>query len=384
MRQIYQSAAITLVAAVAKSASEGFLRFMEQTTYFIDPIEVPYYPENDLEREDKVILSYPADYKRWKDPINDRAWTLQEFLLSSHVIMFSYRGIEVIDRKNIPDADGLTSGKDPQLPNLPWNGHMFSLTHDAKNARGVWLAIRGEYSRRHLTYGGDKLLAIAAVAEEIGRSYGSRYLAGMWERDLARDLKWCHSDAGYGEEPDPDHPRRKPRHEEYIAPSWSWASIDGPIDDYAFDDEGENIADSLDFNVLHCEVEPAVESFEYGAIKAGVLVVSGRVHSFFWRPEKDRHMMECDGFLAVKAENEPYSEWKVGEAISDSLDPELADGCVVDCIAISLIERIPGKVEVEGLVLLPIDGERYRRVGFFKIFSPDFYNDVQPIEIRIL
>ncbi|KAF2180946.1 HET-domain-containing protein [Zopfia rhizophila CBS 207.26] len=388
MRQIYQCAAITIVAAVAKSASEGFLHILEETEYFIDPIEIPYYLEGSPDVGFQVILSYPADYKRWKDPINDRAWTFQELLLSPRAICFSYYGIETIDRRNIPEAGELTSGKDPQRPNLSWSGRMFTLNREVENLRQVWLTIRGEYSRRRLTYGGDKLVAISAVAEEIGRSYGGRYLAGMWEQDLVMDLQWFRQNTEYSvgtseSLPNAGEKRRDLRPSEYVAPSWSWASIDGSIFDYTVESEGEGIKESLDFHIVSCQVEPVVPDFIYGAIKSGILVVKGRVLSCFWRPEKDTPV-ERDGSLAVKAQNEPHPEWKVGEATIDAFDSELVDGCVVDCLVMSLVERIPGKDEVEGLMLLPLDAERHRRVGFFKMYSLDFFEEVQPMEITVV
>lgn len=393
MRLIYKYAAVTIVAAVAKSATEGFLHYaQDKAGYFIEPVAIPYRTDNSPEPQANIILSYPADYKRSKDPINDRAWTFQELLLSTRAILFSYRGVQMIDRTNIPEADGLTSGKDPQLPSLPWSGQMFSLATNPENTRQVWLAVRGEYSRRSLTHQGDKLLAIAAVAEELGRKYESRYLAGMWERNLAMDLQWsCLRDQNMSGR---DFVR-KPRSKGYVAPSWSWASVDASVDDFIhiWEDEGvrggEGIKNLLGFEVISCDVELVVQGFAYGAVKSGTLVVKGRPFSFLWRPHKDdefQRSLESDGFLvvSVQREDELYSEITCGEATVDALDPEVQDGIEVVCLATRLIENVPGKEDVEGLMLLPVDEDRYRRIGFFKVNTPATFEDCELENVTII
>lgn len=379
MRLIYKCAEVTLVAAVARSAKEGFLRHRESNyAYFIDPVEIPIYASSDGRNgKGKVVLSYPADYRRWKDPINERAWTFQELLLSSRAIQFTYRGIQMIDRTNKPAPDGLIVGRDPQLPNLPWSGKMLSLATDPENTRQVWLSLRGEYSRRSLSYQGDKLLAIAAIAEELGRTYDSRYLAGLWERDLALDLQWnCPRD------PDSQRqlPERKLRSQEYVAPSWSWASVDAAIKDFAHVAEGEGerggagFKESLGFEVVSCDVEPIVSGFAYGAVKSGVLVVRGLVCSMIWHPHNNGNfdnLLESDGILLwERSTAEPLDGAYQDIAILDASDPELHDGTVVECLATRLIENVRGRDDIEGLMLLPVDQALYRRVGFFKLTRP--------------
>lgn len=395
MRLIYKCAAVTIVAAVAKSATKGFLHQMQdQAAYLIEPVTIPYCLEDSIDKQANVILSYPADYNRSKDPINDRAWTFQELLLSTRAILFSYRGVQTIDRTNIPRADDTTSGKDLQLPSLPWSGQMFSLATNAENARQIWLAARGEYSRRSLSFQGDKLLAIAAVAEELNLKYESRYLAGMWERDLAMDIQWsCPRDQNTID----GQFIRRPRAEVYVAPSWSWASVNASVEDFihVWEDEGEKggegIKDSLGFEVISCEVELADPDFVYGAVKSGILVVKGRIRSFIWRPHKDgdddlHKVFESDGFLALAEDTgiPEFTEMKYGEATVDALDPEVQDGVEVICLATRLIENVPGRDDVEGLMLLPVNEEQYRRIGFFKVHSPTLFEDCEPEEARII
>jgi hypothetical protein len=46
MGSIYQHAVLTIVAAVAKSAIEGFLHIVPQPSYLVEPFEIPYHDGN--------------------------------------------------------------------------------------------------------------------------------------------------------------------------------------------------------------------------------------------------------------------------------------------------------------------------------------------------
>lgn len=230
-----------------------------------------------------------------------------------------------------------------------------------------------------LTYGGDKLVAIAAVAEELGRSYKCKYLAGLWEKDLELDLQRARVDQPHSA----NEVALKARAKEYVAPTWSWASIVGEIEDRTLDVARKSGSEYLDFRIVSCEVEYVMPEFKYGAVSSGTLVVKGRVRSFFWRPETSLELVSYDGYLAVREDNDPYPETMVGEVWVDALEPEFVDGCIVDCLAMSLVELILGKEEIEGLVLLPADKARHRRVGYFKVFVKTWFDDVEAMDVSI-
>lgn len=74
---------------------------------------------------------------------------------------------------------------------------------------------------KNLTKPADKLVAISAIAHELQPFMNCRYLAGHWETDLVRQLAWTGSNDSQ-------------RTSTYRAPSWSWASVDAPIQDFNF------------------------------------------------------------------------------------------------------------------------------------------------------
>jgi hypothetical protein len=101
--------------------------------------------------------------------------------------------------------------------------------------RGGWLSLVEDYSRRKLTVSLDKLTALAGVAKVVAEETHDNYYAGLWGRHILEDLCW----RTYPQEemliPGEELLRKgaslglvsKPA--EYRAPSWSWASIDGPV-----------------------------------------------------------------------------------------------------------------------------------------------------------
>jgi hypothetical protein len=80
----------------------------------------------------------------------------------------------------------------------------------------MWREIIEGYSKTHLTHTTDKLIAMSGIAKAFQKELKDEYLAGHWKRSLIVDLAW-------------DVSRSKERTKEYVAPSWSWASIDGEI-----------------------------------------------------------------------------------------------------------------------------------------------------------
>jgi hypothetical protein len=136
--------------------------------------------------------------------IYSRGWTLQEDLLSPRVISFE----ETQTYFRTPMGEWYECGtvKPP------------CKMHDQSFDR--WLSIVEDYSRRYLTDEDDKLPALSGLAADYQRKWNDRYLAGVWQRQLWKQLQWYAVPSNYR------IPRRPSK---YRAPSWSWASIDGHI-----------------------------------------------------------------------------------------------------------------------------------------------------------
>ncbi|KAK6822765.1 heterokaryon incompatibility protein [Apiospora arundinis] len=86
----------------------------------------------------------------------------------------------------------------------------------------AWQQIVEFYSTCKLTVPTDKLVAIGGIARAFHERTGSKYVAVLWTDSLLQGLAWQRFWPGL---------RRSPRvkYSEYIAPSWSWMSHNGPV-----------------------------------------------------------------------------------------------------------------------------------------------------------
>lgn len=83
-----------------------------------------------------------------------------------------------------------------------------------------WYRILCQYSGLSLTYRSDVFLAIAGIAEIFRDITSFTYKSGLWIEDAHSGLLW-HAEGSLMS-------ARKPTATSN-APSWSWASLDGPV-----------------------------------------------------------------------------------------------------------------------------------------------------------
>jgi hypothetical protein len=153
-----------------------------------------------------TVRFYPYDIDD-KQPLAKRAWEFQEYTMSNRIL--SYQKEQVVWE--------CKTGKEYM------NGPV-KVQHFQTNKS--WEQCIEQYTQRVLTFPDDRLIAISGYAKFKDREYQSRggtsrlnrYLAGLWEVDLVDHMNWISK-----ARPPP------PRPTFYRAPTWSWASIDGPV-----------------------------------------------------------------------------------------------------------------------------------------------------------
>jgi hypothetical protein len=144
----------------------------------------------------------------------------------------------------------------------------------------LWRHIVFAYSLKDMTFATDKLPALAGIASLFcGKGLGL-YINGLWESTLVSDLFWDISLLFS----DYNHIVVR-RSEVSLMPSWSWASVDGPVDLYQMHDiEGLGIVEIL--------FEPD-KSGSLADISAKTLVLHGIfIRARIWRSpgsEKESH-----------------------------------------------------------------------------------------------
>ncbi|KAH8679632.1 heterokaryon incompatibility protein-domain-containing protein [Tricladium varicosporioides] len=262
MWKIYHRSHINIAASSAASGEEAL--FDEQSTDVplemkmkLEDLDLSFRQPVNLETEREIFLS---------QPLVKRAWVLQELFLSPRVIYFSSSQLFwscQMERKSESHPSGIEHVKG--LRNLSWmygtrfktlyeedNKESSSSTHDDRNHGTnnqninkaevgsnsawdyTWDTILSDFSETELTYPSDRLIAFSGVAQEVYNDYLQHsvshfqteeqsglqpdYLAGLWRQRMPWDLFW------YPEAQTASRPKST-----YFAPTWSWASINGPF-----------------------------------------------------------------------------------------------------------------------------------------------------------
>jgi hypothetical protein len=126
-----------------------------------------------------------------------------------------------------------------------------------------WMKIVEEYTSLDLTFQTDKLPAIAGVAKQFRRCLSNtRYMAGLWEECLVDGLLWRRST---------DTPQTGVALAD--APSWSWASVPGPIQ-Y---DKVTYIQDSVNRPTVQAVNYECKNEDEFMVLKGGSVTLHGHL-----------------------------------------------------------------------------------------------------------
>jgi hypothetical protein len=107
------------------------------------------------------------------------------------------------------------------------------------------------------------------MAATMSPSETGSFLAGLWKEELPFALLWRTK---------ADHHNMKTlvsrRHQKYYAPSWSWASVTGPIEYIALPGRDYSFELIPDLIILEASCIP-VGANPYGPVQSGYLKVSG-------------------------------------------------------------------------------------------------------------
>ncbi|KAF5633625.1 TOL [Fusarium sp. NRRL 52700] len=222
MAMTYKNAAVTLAAGTAKNACDGFLGSL--------PLKSPtYLPHRNFDipmrdgRTGTVHLS-GKPYRPYH-PLDKRGWTLQEYMLSSRMLIFSdFQLLWQCQETGLQSVTGNNVGIKYQqrLESLPWasfdeEGEASYGTHDSEKLY-LWKTIISQYTERQLKDPEDRLPAVTGITTELQKVWRDSHIYGHWERWFIQLLAWFK----------PNNLRVKERHTKR-APSWSWVSVDGSI-----------------------------------------------------------------------------------------------------------------------------------------------------------
>jgi hypothetical protein len=224
MGDIYKNASIVIVAASSPNPQTSFLG-PRNPEWLGKPLRFTRKDgsEGEIRFRRRHLLASPLEQggneppftRSWASlkrigPLYSRAWCFQETFLAKRTLHCT-PGAMVFECKTHQRSES-------QSP--PYASTIEGTFGSPVTAEEKWEYIVDCYSRRELTYNKDKLPAISGIAALVGFEMKDQYLAGLWQSSLLKNLLW-HPIGGAS--------ASVLTSAEYIAPSWSWASINRGI-----------------------------------------------------------------------------------------------------------------------------------------------------------
>ncbi|KAM7206369.1 Heterokaryon incompatibility protein (HET) domain containing protein [Naviculisporaceae sp. PSN 640] len=318
MHRIYRGSFFTIAAAVAHSSQDGFLQLRTSykgfkiETQSADGVSQDLLAVRLIDRSD--VTTYPL-YKR--------AWTYQEDSLSTRILAYGNRGLvyKCLESSHSDGGHakcsiwrrGFESSPGMLLNHLrPGGQQLKSVDHPQ-----AWGNVFNDYTNRLLSFADDKLLAIAALAEEYTRTQPvTVYLAGLWKEDLLYQCLWQRLRPIPKDKPGVTRPKR------YRAPSWSWASLDGSFHSLNVEHMmgwRDGARPTFSCHLLEAQTTLADENNPFGQVTGGILRIYGRMRRLVWVSPPHTHDGVRDGYAL-----DGYG-WAYGNENSDKNDKSKAD-----------------------------------------------------------
>ncbi|SCO92278.1 uncharacterized protein FRV6_16406 [Fusarium oxysporum] len=237
MKDVYSNSFCNISAADTPNCSQSIFNSRDPRLLNPQVVELTLCGEGSAKITERFVLS---DYRFWKSEVsnalvNKRGWVLQERFLAPRILHFNKRQLiweccEKDAAEVYPDGLPLalstsSDARFKQMDSSDYTGRVDRYRYREADGNSaphlLWLRIVELYTASALTVPNDKLIACSGIAKRVAEIVQDDYVAGMWRRYLAGELLWVVQGN--------HQPGRWTRPREYRAPSWSWASIDGPI-----------------------------------------------------------------------------------------------------------------------------------------------------------
>jgi hypothetical protein len=277
MGHIYGNSMLTIAASDAASSDQGCFRDRHGLRLWSFSMSLHDQRWSISHRLTKSAVWHSAGDLNGDDvwlPLNDRAWVVQEQILSPRLLSFTHDCI--VWRCNTMSANerhpmGL-SGPSPH------RGDLFRAMHcilsgieqssTSMDPYSCWYHVVNAFTARNLTFQDDKLPALAGIAKRFAAITNDTYHAGLWRRDLLTGMLWYLA-------------RPSVTAKETRAPSWSWASVNCKTYNRSirqisgFGDDHLHILSPPLLEILEVVDPPTCTEHPFGATSKAMLRLSG-------------------------------------------------------------------------------------------------------------
>lgn len=389
MDEVYRHAFLCIAAAASAKSSSGCFRTREASSMVTCEVTTSW---ND--RPNSVYQIYNS--KIWPNafehqPLISRAWVVQELQLSSRILYFNSNQIfwqcyDKVACEELPthiELDQRTADQqDDSFKFSTYDYHHQPLIVDRappiirKNEyMRIWCGILEQYTKCHLTFLNDKLVAISGIASLFCEPLADTYCAGLWIRRMPIELLWTR---GIRDFPKPALP--KPTQECYRAPSWSWASMNGPVslsNRYLYDEDQDSVVILVGIKSCHATTKTGDV---FSEVSNGIIRLSGFLSKMQLRPVPDSESVTHWSAFLNGMWLDDADDSGLPRVVLDHKPPP--DPHEIFCLPIVLCFD-GDEWELECLILVAIDGKKdtFERFGRLTISVDEILADYRGSEL---
>lgn len=360
MKDVYRNAILTIAATGAANSSAGCffdrdIDLVKAVTISVSWLGVP---------QGTYLI---CDGYIWQDnivnaPLNQRAWVVQERLLSPRILHFGRDQI-AWECRELEACETFPLELPAMLVIL---GDIYSNSlledRDEDPIALTWERIVEVYTQGLLTEESDKCIALSGIVDALQSRTADTYYAGLWASRLVQNMCW--TTAALENEEQKVTPKRPSR---YRAPSWSWLSLDSNIVFY-----GRTVSlrdsDKIMTEVVNAEIQNSTQN-QLGSIQGGHILCRVLLKKARWGSVSGRlgKFLILDGHLIDHGQ---YWNFLHSQIMMDlGIDEACNDVFCLPLLSHETPENRFKDGDYVGLILTAT-GEReneYRRVGCFQI-----------------
>ncbi|KAI8664953.1 HET domain-containing protein [Fusarium sp. Ph1] len=254
MATVYSMSKVTIIAASSTSCHSGFLDVERHHGRLRASLGLPF--------QLTVSSVCTSGFHKHKsvghphDPLDTRAWTFQEEVLSSRYIKFTKDDIQW-------KCNAGSACICDQQPSQAYRG-LWQVSSPTSLDERSWESLVEEFSHRLFTKDTDKLVSLSSLARKMASRFPTLdgqtpYVAGLWRRTLVQQLKW-YTAGELGRHSD-----------RYVAPSFSWASL-------SFYRRGVEFSLPLThvlFEAVDASTTPVYQGNQFGAVSRRIITLYG-------------------------------------------------------------------------------------------------------------
>lgn len=350
MRRVYANSFCNIAASASTSPKGGLFRTRNPedirpgrvigTFGTLKRITYDVFDEKYLERQ---VFS---------GPLHRRGWVFQERVLAPRTIHFAedqvfWECFTEVKCEAFPGGMSLMGSLKSGSDFL--SGTSGSGTFD-RNTFMLWDQLVEQYTQCKFTRESDKLVAFSGIAHLFQEITGDEYVAGLWRSRLVEFLEWWATTPTLRSS------------DEYRAPSWSWASISGPVVRHYMAGEPTEHVTILDIQVQSSRPK------SMGVVLSGSILMNGSIFQAL-----------CNSIKGNSSYMVEFGPRKVkGWMCPDALEAGYTEGRLVSCLPIrTMLDRGTFGVHTSMthfLVLEPLSSglDVYRRVGYLRMKQSDW------------